>query len=77
MEWKEALEINNGDFAYAPDGGGINREGNGITYTVMNGNLKSACAGDWNKVERTGLTEEQIPQALKELNIPATDWSYE
>lgn len=74
--WQEALEINHGDYAYSPDGGGINRKDDG-TYTVMNGNIDAACAGHWQDVERKGLSEEEIPQALKELHMPETDWSYE
>lgn len=76
-DWQEALAINNGDYAYSPEGGGINREGDGDTYTVMNGNAEAACAGKWDEVQRTGLSLEEIPAALEELNIPSTDWSYE
>jgi len=77
LNWEEALRINNGDFAYASDGGGINREGEGETYTVMNGNIEAACAGNWNEVERTGLSMEEIPGALEALNMSSNDWSYE
>lgn len=77
MEWEEALKINYYDFAYSPEGGEIRREGEGNLYTVANGNAEAACAGKWDQVERTGLSLEQIPQALQELNIPTTDWSYE
>lgn len=77
MEWEEALKVNHYDFAYSPEGGGINREGDSNLYTVMNGNAAAACAGKWDKVQRTGLSLEEIPAALEELNIPATDWSFE
>jgi hypothetical protein len=77
MGWEEALKVNHYDFAYSPEGGGINREGEGETYTVMNGDAKAAEAGKWDQVQRTGLSLEEIPAALEALNIPSIDWSYE
>jgi hypothetical protein len=74
--WQQALQENFGDYAYSPDGGGINLGEDG-TYTVMNGNLSAACAGNWDEVERKGLSKEEIPGALEALKIPATGWSCE
>jgi hypothetical protein len=75
-DWEAALHVNNGDYAYAPDGGMINHEVHG-SYTVQNGNLQAACVGNWAEVERKGVSKEDIPGALQELNIPLTGWTYE
>ncbi len=76
MNWEEALNINNGDYAYAPDGGMLQHNEDG-TYTVRSGNLQAACAGDWSKVERVSLSKNDIPTALEELEMSEEDWSFE
>lgn len=74
--WEAALDENNGDYAYASDGGMISREGDG-TYTVRNGDLQAAIDGQWGDVERAGLNREEIPDALQALNMAPQGWSYE
>jgi hypothetical protein len=76
MNWQDALTMNNGDYAYAGDGGMLDRKDDG-TYTALSGNINAACAGDWSNVERTGLAEEDIPDALAQLGMSEDGWSFE
>lgn len=80
MDWQEALKANYGDYAYGPRGDLLIRETDG-TYTVRSGKFGAAIlagiVGNWSRVERVGVSAEDIPTTLTAMNIPVTGWSYE
>jgi hypothetical protein len=67
MKWRNALERNNGDYAYGPHGEMIVHEEDD-TYTVAAGDAST---------EYKRLSKDQVSTALKMLKVSQHEWSFE